>query len=94
MTNMSVSNTAVKNIVPAPIMLQTIDGDSYYLDIDAPAVQSAIQPLGYRKLTTKPCSECDHVGRYKNAYGVSYVLFKGRGNDWLCTACAKSQRII
>ena len=53
-----------------------------------------LRPRGYRRVTRKPCSDCGNVGAYKTAYGIYYALFKGRGDDWLCAHCAKSQKII
>lgn len=75
-------------------MWQTSDGRIYCLNLNSEMKATTLQPIGYRRLTRKPCSDCGNTGAYKHAYGVSYALFKGRKDDWLCTHCAKLQKII
>jgi hypothetical protein len=80
-------------------MWQTTDGHVYYLSsnvdmITAPRKIETEQPIGYRRLTDKPCSDCGIPGKCANARGITYALFKGRKDDWLCSNCAKSQNII
>ncbi len=74
-------------------MWQTQNGHMYALSL-SPQMKAQIKPVGYRRLTKKPCSACGELGLKKHKLHVWYELYKGRNGDWLCDPCAKSQNII
>lgn len=91
MANASISPSIIQK---SCLMLQTNDGRIVPLNSNSMRKNLSSCPAGYRRVTKKPCSECGNTGAYKHAHGISYALFKGRKEDWLCVHCAKSQNII